>query len=449
MTTIRPGAIRAEIPGILRLAIPIVAGLSASTLIGVTDSLMLAPLGPVALAGAGLAGAAALILYAALYGFLSALSVRIGQAHGAGAGRRIPLILRNGLALGALAGALAAGLMGLAFLVLPALGQPPEVLAAVPGYWTAISLFMIPFALLTVFKSSFEAIDRPWLGTGFAFIAVVVNIPLNYALIWGIGPLPALGLTGAGVASLVAEAVALGLAWLFWSTAPSMRRLRLRRALSLSDMSASAREGAPLGALYVAETGAMAVAVAMIGTFGTVALAANQIANAIGGLLYMLPLGVAGAVAIRVAQEQGAGNRAALRSIAGAALVLVTLWQTACALVLVFGAERVAALVTGDPAVVAAAAAILLVFAPMQIIDGIQSTALGALRGLSDVAFPAAVSILAYWAVALPLGWFVATSGGMGPAGIWTGFLAGLALAAAILVWRLLQRSAPDLPSAP
>jgi MATE family multidrug resistance protein len=193
----------------------------------------------------------------------------------------------------------------------------------------------------------------------------------------------------------------------------------------------------------------MAVAVAMIGTFGTVALAANQIANAIGGLLYMRPLGVAGAVAIRVAQEQGAGNRAALRSIAGAALVLVTLWQTACALVLVFGAERVAALVTGDPAVVAAAAAILLVFAPMQIIDGIQSTALGALRGLSDVAFPAAVSILAYWAVALPLGWFVATSGGMGPAGIWTGFLAGLVLAAAILVWRLLQRSAPDLPSAP
>ena len=441
--------IRAEMPGILRLAVPIVAGLSASTLIGVTDSLMLAPLGPVALAGAGLAGAAALIIYAALYGLLSALSVRIGQAHGAGAGRTIPFILRNGLALGAAAGTVAAAVMGAAYFLLPVLGQPPEVVAAVPGYWTALSLFMIPFAVLTVFKSGFEAIDRPWLGTGFAFIAVVINIPLNYALIWGLGPFPALGLTGAGIASLLAETVALGLAWLFWSTAPSMRRLRLRRALSLSDMSASAREGAPLGALYVAETGAMAVAVAMIGTFGTVALAANQIATAIGGLLYMLPLGVAGAVAIRVAQAQGAGNRAALRPIAGAALVLVTIWQTACALVLVFGAERIAALVTGDPAIIAATAAILLVFAPMQIIDGIQSTALGALRGLSDVAFPAAVSILAYWVVALPLGWVVATSGGMGPAGIWTGFLAGLVLAAAILVWRLLQRSAPDLPSGP
>lgn len=441
--------IRAEMPGILRLAVPIVAGLSASTLIGVTDSLMLAPLGPVALAAAGLAGAVALIIYAALYGLLSALSVRIGQAWGAGEARRIPLILRNGLALGALAGLAGALVMGASFLLLPWLGQPPEVIAAVPGYWAAISLFMIPFALLTVFKASFEAIDRPWLGTGFAFIAVAVNVPLNYALIWGAGPLPELGLLGAGIASVLAESFALALAWAFWRGAPSMRRLRLRRALTLSEIGASLREGAPLGALYVAETGAMAVAVAMIGTFGTVALAANQVANAIGALLYMLPLGVAGAVAIRVAQEQGAGNAAALRPIAWAAIALATLWQAACAAALIFGAGVIAGLVTADPAVIAAAAAILFVFAPMQIVDGIQSTALGALRGMSDVAVPAAVSILAYWVIALPLGWVLATRGGMGPPGIWAGFLAGLILAAAILLWRFLARTSADLPSAP
>ncbi len=441
--------IRAETPGILRLAVPIVAGLSASTLIGVTDSLMLAPLGSVALAAAGLAGAAALIIYAALYGLLSALSVRIGQAWGAGEARRIPLILRNGLALGAVAGLAGALLMGAGFFLLPWLGQPPEVIAAVPGYWAAISLFMIPYALLTVFKASFEAIDRPWLGTAFAFVAVVVNVPLNYALIWGLGPLPELGLLGAGIASVAAESFALALAWAFWRGAPSMQRLRLRRALTLSEIGASLREGAPLGALYVAETGAMAVAVALIGTFGTVALAANQVASSIGALLYMLPLGVAGAVAIRVAQEQGAGNTAALRPIAWAALAVVTLWQVAGAAALILGAGAIAGLVTTDPAVIAAAAAILLVFAPMQIADGIQSTALGALRGMSDVALPAAVSILAYWVIALPLGWVLATRGGLGPPGIWAGFLAGLILAAAILLRRFLVRTAADLPSPP
>lgn len=437
----RLSPIRAEMPGILRLAVPIVAGLSASTLIGVTDSLMLAPLGPVALAAAGLAGAVALIIYAALYGLLSALSVRIGQAYGAGAARTIPLILRNGLALGALAGTGAASLMGASFLLLPYLGQPEEVVAAVPGYWAAISLFMVPYALLTVFKSSFEAIDRPWLGTSFAFIAVLVNIPLNYALIWGIGPFPELGLLGAGIASVAAEAIALLIAWVFWMRAASMRRLRLRRSLTLTEIGASAREGAPLGALYVAETGSMAVAVAMIGTFGTVALAANQVASAIGALLYMLPLGVAGAVAIRVAQEQGAGNIASLRPIVFAALILVTLWQAACATALIFGAEQVASLVTQDAEVITAAAAILIVFASMQVIDGIQSTSLGALRGMSDVAFPAAVSILAYWIIAIPLGWIAATWGGMGPPGIWFGFLVGLIIAAAILVRRFMRRT--------
>jgi len=434
----RPSPIRAQMSGILRLAVPIVAGLSASTLIGVTDSLMLAPLGPVALAAAGLTGAVALIIYAALYGLLSALSVRIGQAHGARAARTIPLILRNGLALGALAGTGAAALMGAVYFLLPWLGQPPEVIAALPGYWAMISLFMIPYAILTVFKASFEAIDRPWLGTAFAFIAVVVNIPLNYALIWGIGPLPALGLLGAGIASVTAEAIALLAAWTFWSHAPSMRRLRLRRALTLAEMGASFREGAPLGALYVAETGAMAVAVALIGTFGTVALAANQVASSVGALLYMLPLGVAGAVAIRVAQEQGAGNRAALRPVVLAALILVTLWQASCALVLVLAAEQVAALVTADPGVILAAAAMLTVFATMQVVDGIQSTALGALRGMSDVAMPAAVSILAYWVISLPLGWLAATWGGMGAPGIWFGFLAGLVFAAAVLLRRFL-----------
>ena len=67
-----------------------------------------------------------------------------------------------------------------------------------------IALFLIPFSMLTVFKSAFEAVGRPWLGTIFAFMAVIINIPLNYALIWGIGPLPMLGLTGAGLAALIA-----------------------------------------------------------------------------------------------------------------------------------------------------------------------------------------------------------------------------------------------------
>lgn len=100
------------------------------------------------------------------------------------------------------------------------------------------------------------------------------------------------------------------------------------------------------------------------------------------------------------------------------------------------------ALITDDPAVVAVAAAIFGVFAISQIAEGVQSTVLGALRGMSDTGLPAMVSIVAYWVVALPLGWVYADWLGFGPAGIWLGFVTALFGAAAALVWRFRGRTA-------
>jgi MATE family multidrug resistance protein len=436
-------AIRREAPALLALMVPIVAGLGASTLLGVTDSVMLAPLGALPLAAVGITTAVAVILYAAIWGLLSAMSVRIGTAFGAGQGRRIPATLRNGLALGWFAGLGGAALMIALWPVLPHLGQPAEVLAIMFPYWLAMSLAMIPFAVLTVFKATFEAVDRPWLGAGFAFLAVVINVPLNYALIWGLGPLPVLGLTGAGIASLTAEALALLAAWAYWRQAPSMRRLRLRRGLSGAEIASVAREGAPLGLMYIAETGAMAVATLMIGTFGAVALAGNQVAMSVGGLLYMVPLGIAGAVAIRVAQERGAGNLGALRPIAWAALGMGTIWLVAAAAVLGLHGATIASWITAEPEVITIAATIFFVFAFSQVMDGVQSTMTGALRGLSDTGFPAAVSMLAYWVLGLPLGWVLAHPFGMGPAGVWAGFVIALGLAGLVLVWRFLRQTGP------
>jgi MATE family multidrug resistance protein len=114
-------------------------------------------------------------------------------------------------------------------------------------------------------------------------------------------------------------------------------------------------------------------------------------------------------------------------------------WLAAAMLVLVFGGRGIAAAITGEAAVVALAAQMFAVLAVMQLMDGVQSTFLGALRGLGDTAWPAWVSMIAYWGIALPAGWWVAHAGGWGPTGVWAGFAAGLACAAAALVWRFLR----------
>ncbi|MCC5976173.1 MAG: MATE family efflux transporter [Rubellimicrobium sp.] len=435
---------RREVPVILALAVPIVAGLAATGLLGVTDSIMLAPLGPLPLAAVGITNGVAVILYASIYGLLSAMSVRVGNAHGARLQRRIPAILRNGLVLGAITGVAGAGVMLAAWPLLGYLRQPPEVLAIMFPYWVAISVVMIPFSVLTVFKATLEAVDRPWQAAGLAFLAVIINVPLNYSLIWGLGPLPQLGLTGAGIASVVAETLALGAAWLYWARARSMRRLRLRAALSGAEIASVAREGAPLGLMYTAEAGAMTVATLMIGTFGAVALAGNQVAMSVGGVLYMVPLGVAGAVAIRVAQEKGAGNLEALRGIVAAALALATVWLSSVAVLLAFQGRRIAGWISNDAEVVAVAATIFVVFAVSQVMDGLQATMTGALRGLSDTAFPAVASLVAFWVVGLPLGWVLANATPLGPAGVWAGFVITLPVLSLVLVRRFLRQTAPS-----
>jgi MATE family multidrug resistance protein len=185
----------------------------------------------------------------------------------------------------------------------------------------------------------------------------------------------------------------------------------------------------------------MAVATILVGTFGAVALAGNQVAMSVGALLYMVPLGIAGAVAIRVGEAMGAGAWDRLRPITFAALGLALVWLSGAALTLGAFGRDIAALITDDPQVIAVAAAIFLVFALSQVADGIQSTMLGALRGMSDTALPGAVSLFGYWVIGLPVGWLLATWAGLGPAGIWAGFVIGVGVVGLLLVWRFLHRT--------
>ena len=440
-------AIRAEMPGTLRLSLPIMAGLTAQTLLGVTDTIMLAPLGPLPLAGAGLAFATSIIVGATVYGLISGVPMRIGAAFGAGRNRAVPGMLRAGLMLGVLAGALGALAMVAFWPALPHLGQPPEVLAILFPYWCLIAGLTLPFAVLMVLKSAFEAVGRPWLGTAFAYLGAGLNVPLNYALIWGAGPIPPLGLTGAGIGSVLAETLALlaALAWLRFS--PRLVRLRLRGGLDWAEVRAAGREGAPMGLMYLAETGAMTGMTLIIGTFGAVALAANQVAMSVGGLIYMLPLGIAQAVAIRVAQARGAGEDDRLRAVVWAGLALATLWLGAAMAVLVAGGGAIAGAISPDPEVVALAAAIFVVFAAMQVFDGIQSTMVGALRGLSATGIAARASTLAFWGLGLPAAWVFGHTMGWGVPGVWGGWLVAQVVAGGVLVARFLSLTSLPAPA--
>lgn len=431
----RPGW-TGEVRHLLALATPLVGGLVVSSLMGVVDTAMLGPLGALPLAAVSLTLSVWVIFVAGLYGFLMPVGILAGTAHGAGDPAAIAATVREGRALAVRSGLLAALAMAALLPLLPWLGQPREVLSVIAPYWLAICAMLPGFAVSLVYKQVLEAIDRPWLAVALAFTAVLFNAGLNYVLIQGRFGLPALGLAGAGLGTALATAFTVALQWAVCHHHPALRACLAAGAADAALRARLRHEGLPMGGQYVLEGGAVAVVGLFVGWIGATALAANQVVMAVAGVLYMVPLGVAAATSLRIAQAIGGGGRDRLRAIGVAGLAIATGWLVLATLLLTGFARPIAHAFVDDPAVLGLAAALFFAVGLMQVFDGVQTVSLGALRGMLDSHWPTRVSLLAYWGLAIPLAWLFGLAFGGGVVGVWAGFAVGLAVAGALLLQR-------------
>lgn len=435
---------RPEILPLFRLAVPLMAGLAAALLIGVVDTAMISPLGTVPLAAAGVTTAVLIILISALWGVVTVISVQISQAEGAGDPVRVAMALRSGLLLCLIGGGGAALLMIVVYPLLGPLGQPAEVLAILLPYWLSMAVWIVPFTLFFGLKALFDAVDRPWTAVGLSYLGVLFNVPANYAFIHVLG----LGILGAGLASILSQCVSLLAAWIVLARAPGLAPFRRKVSVAWSDVWAQSRQALPLCLGYAGEGGAYAVVGLMMGWLGAEALAAHQIVNALAGLAYMIPLGMAGAASIRIGLAVGAGGRDRLRPILKASFIMVTLWQGLAAALFIIAGRAMAETMSDDAAVIDLAATLFVLVAILQVADGIQGTSLGALRGMSDMTTPTVITLAAYWPLALPASYLLGFVLDFGAVGVWLGYTLGLAVAAIALPWRFWALTGARSPTA-
>lgn len=431
-----PASTRAEFGPLIRLAVPLMVGLAAALLIGVVDTIMIAPLGTVPLAAAGITAAMLTILISALWGVITVISVQISQAEGADDPARVALALRCGVLLCLLSGGIAALLMIAAYPFFGFIGQPQEVLDILFPYWVSMALWMVPFTLFFGLKALFDAVNWPWTAVGLSYLGVIFNVPANYTFIHVLE----LGILGAGLASILSQFASLLAAWLVLRHAPGLAAFRQKVRVAGSDVWAQCKASLPICIGYAGEGGAYAIVGLMMGWLGAEALAAHQIVNALAGLAYMIPLGMAGAASIRVGLAVGAGHSARLRPILKASFVIVTLWQGLAALLFITTGRTLANAMSDDPAVIELAVTLFVLVAILQVADGIQGTALGALRGMSDMNLPTIITLAAYWPLALPVSYLMGFVLDFGAVGVWIGYMIGLLVAALILpvrFWRL------------
>ncbi len=428
----------------LVLALPLIAGQLGQMLMGVVDTVMIGRLGVVELGAATFANTLLIVPLVIGMGLLTAVSVRVSQAFGAGLRAEAEEALRHGTWL-----ALALGIVTtvVTLAVLPWLshwGQPAEVSARTPGYLLLCALSITPALLATAWKNHADALHHPWVPFFITLGGVALNALLNWLLIWGHAGLPALGLEGAGVATLLARLLT-ALALLLWL----QRSRRLRRWVPVRWWQACRWQafrhllaiGGPASLHMLTEVGAFAATALLIGTLGTVPLAAHQIAIACASTAFMIPLGLSMAITVRIGRLHGAGEGARLRRVlAGGWLFALGVMSLSMLLFTVLG-TGLAGLFVRDAAVVQLASSLLVVAGLFQLFDGIQIVSAGALRGVDDARVPAWTAFIAYWVIAVPVGVVLGLYAGWGAQGMWAGLAVGLAVAAVVLAaraWRLL-----------
>jgi MATE family multidrug resistance protein len=194
--------------------------------------------------------------------------------------------------------------------------------------------------------------------------------------------------------------------------------------------------GLPMAVTLLAEAGLFVAAALIISTLGEEVIASHQVAINIASLFFMIPLGLAMAITVRVGNAVGRGDERGVRyaGFCGIGLTLVT--QMVSAGLMLSLPHFIAALYTRDPAVITLAAQLIMLAGLFQFSDGIQVASNGALRGLKDTRVPMAITLFAYWIVGMPVGWWLAFHHGMGARGMWMGLIAGLSVAAVMLFTR-------------
>ncbi|GAB1488302.1 MATE family efflux transporter [Opitutaceae bacterium] len=435
------------------LALPMIVGQLGQILMGMADSVMIGWVGTVPLAASAFAGTLFAMVLIVGSGLLVPVAVLVSRAHGARDDEEAGIWLRHGLALGG-----AVGLAGMLVLLgigtqLHRFGQSPEVVAEVEPYYTIIAVSTVPVMLFMVLRQFAEAMGRPWIPMTIMLVGVLLDIWLNWILIWGNWGAPALGLAGAGWTTLFSRT--LGVVVLFLLL---RRREDLAKAwpfgrgplasgwsvLTRTRFVTMARIGVPAAGMLLFEVGAFSAAAVMVGWLGASSLAAHQIALSCASFTFMFPLGLSTATSMRLSRAIGASEFAALRPIGFSSMAMAAAVMTLFALIFALGGRAIATGFVTDLEVVALAGRLLLVAAIFQLFDGVQVVGVGALRGLSDLKLPAIITFVAYWLIALPGGYLLGAKGPFGAVGVWGALAAGLAFAAVFLTWRFARLTRPE-----
>ena len=436
----------AEILRTLKMAIPVVVGMVASFSMNFVDTVMAGRLPDKEIALAGIATGSAVWSAVLMFvlGLLMALQPVVAQLDGAGNRPEAGAAARQGMWI-----ALAIGIPFMFYMrsgghLLQWMSVGPEIVPTAVEYMDALSWGAPAICLMLMlrFFSEGSGNTRPTMYMG--LLGVLLNVPLNYILMFGKLGMPQLGAQGCGIATSIVYWAQLLMMFFYVRWQPHFREFDLFGRWDWPQWAALqklVRIGLPIGTGIFVEGSLFIGAALLIARLGALPASAHLIAINYSALMFMVPLGLASAVTTRVGNALGRGEPEAARYAGLIGLLLVLFTQTLSAATMLIVPEFIVRIYTSDAEITKIAVVLLFYSAIFQYSDGIQICAAGALRGLKDTLTPMFINIFSYLLIGLSVGYYLTFSKAMGPAGMWIGMIAGLSFGAVLLFGRFMIKS--------
>ena len=432
----------------LKLAAPVMLGMLGHTFVGLVDNIMVGQLGTAELAAVSLGNSFMFIAMSLGIGFSTAITPLVAEADGENNFAKGKSAFKHGLFLCTTLGiALFLMILG-AKPLMYLMKQPPEVVELAIPYLDLVAFSLIPlvsFQALKQFSDGLSMTKYPMYAT---LVANLVNIVLNYVLIFGKFGFPQMGIVGAAVGTLASRFVMVIFLWVFLRYKEKSKPYVIHIKIFILEnrmINKIVALGFPSALQMFFEVAIFTAAIWLSGILGKNPQAANQIALNLASMTFMVAMGLSVAAMVRVGNQKGLQHFRDLRRIAISIFLLTFLIEAVFALFFILFNELLPQIyldekdvenIADNTEVISIAAKLLIIAALFQISDGIQVTVLGALRGLQDVKIPTLITFIAYWVVGFPISYYLGLYTEYGSSGIWIGLLAGLSVSAILLYLR-------------
>ena len=423
-------------------------GMLGHTFVAFADNVMVGQLGTAELAAVSLGNSFIFIAMSLGIGFTTAITPLVAEADSSNNISSGKKAFKHGLLLSSILSVILFLIILLSKPLLNIMDQPEEVVELAIPYLDIVALSLIPLIIFQALKQFSDGLSNTKYPMYATILANVINIILNYLLIFGSFGFPKLGIVGAAIGTLISRIIMVYFLWMIFKsrskfkayiTNLNFRKIEKTISIKLFNL------GFPSALQMFFEVGIFTAAIWLSGVLGKNPQAANQIALNLSSMTFMIGIGLSVAAMVRVGNQKGLNDFITLRRIAFSIFFLTLLIEIIFATFFLVFREWLPTLYLDqydltnfkdNSEVILLASKLLLVAAFFQIFDGLQVVILGALRGLQDVKIPALITFISYWIIGFPICYYLGLYTNLKSVGIWIGLFTGLFVASILLYIR-------------